>query len=262
MSIITISRGSHSRGKEIAEKVANKLGYKCIDRETLIDVSANYYNIPEVKLIQAIEDLPSFFDRFTRGKDKYITYIKNKLLKHLKQDNIVYHGFVGHFFVKDISHVLKVRIIADIKDRVKIVMERDKMSEKESYQFLKKIDSQRKKWSKTLYGIDVGNPVLYDIVLNVKNITVDRAVDVICKAVKLKQFQTTPESQKAIEDLSMASQVKAALTDVNNKTEVYADGGDIRVETTAPLPKKKKDDIKKAVEKIPGVLKITVQARE
>ena len=257
MSIITISRGSHSRGKEIAEKVAKKLGYKCIAREVLVDASANY-NIPEVKLLQAIADPPSFFDRFTGVKEKYITYIQNELLKNLKQDNMVYHGFAGHFFVKDISHVLKVRIIADIKDRVKIVMERDKISEKEAYKFLKNIDSQRKRWSKTLYGIDTWDPVLYDIVLNIKNITVDRAVDVICKAVKLKQFKTTAESQKAIEDLSLASQVKAALTDVNNETEVYADGGDIRVKTASTLSEKEKDKIKKAAEKVPGVLKVTV----
>ena len=260
MSIITISRGSHSRGKEIAEKVANKLGYKCIAREVLIDASANY-NIPEVKLLHAIADPPSFFDRFTGVKEKYITYIQNELLKNLKQDNIVYHGFAGHFFVKDISHVLKVRIIADIKDRVKIVMERDKISEKEAYKFLKNIDSQRKRWSKTLYGIDTWNPVLYDIVLNIKNITVDRAVDVICKAVKLKQFKTTAESQKAIEDLSLASQVKAALTNVNNETKVYADGGNIRVKTTSTLSKKEKDEVKKAAAKVPGVLKITVQKK-
>ncbi|MDO9529291.1 MAG: cytidylate kinase-like family protein [Syntrophales bacterium] len=260
MSIITISRGSHTRGKEIAEKVANKLGYKCIAREVLIDASASY-NISEVKLLQAIADPPSFFDRFTRVKEKYITYIESELLKHLKQDNIVYHGFAGHFFVKDISHVLKVRIIADIKDRAKIVMERDKISKKEAFQFLKKIDSQRTKWSKNLYGIDVVDPVLYDIVINIKNITVDRAVEIICKAVKLKQFQTTPESQKAIEDLSLASQVKAALTDANNETEVYADGGDIRVKTVSTLSEKEKDKIKKAAEKVSGVLKVTVQKK-
>ncbi len=260
MSIITISRGSHSRGKEIAEKVANKLGYKCIAREVLIDASANY-NIPEVKLLRAIADPPSFFDRFTGVKEKYIAYIESELLKHLKQDNIVYHGFAGHFFVKDISHVLKVRIIADIKDRAKIVMERDKISEKEAHQFLKKIDSQRKKWSKTLYGIDVADPILYDIVLNIKNITVDRAVDVICKAVKLKQFQTTPESQKAIEDLSLSSQVKAALTDVNNKTKVHADGGNIYVKTASALSEKEKDKIKKVAEKVSGVLNVTIQKK-
>jgi hypothetical protein len=32
MSIITISRGSYTKGKEIAEKVAKKVGYECIAR--------------------------------------------------------------------------------------------------------------------------------------------------------------------------------------------------------------------------------------
>jgi hypothetical protein len=122
--------------------------------------------------------------------------------------------------------------------------------------------ANEKKWSKNLYGIDVGNPVLYDIVLHIqKTITVDHAVDIICKTVKSKQFQTTTESQKAIEDLSFASLVKVALIDVGYETEVYADGGDILVKTRALLSKENKEDIKKVAEKIPGVHKITVQTK-
>jgi len=37
MAIITISRCSYSRGKEITEKVAEALGYESIDRETIIE---------------------------------------------------------------------------------------------------------------------------------------------------------------------------------------------------------------------------------
>ncbi len=37
MSIISISRGSYSRGKEVAEKVASKLGYECLSRYILLD---------------------------------------------------------------------------------------------------------------------------------------------------------------------------------------------------------------------------------
>ena len=36
MSIITISRGSYSKGKEIAEKVAEELGFECIAREIIL----------------------------------------------------------------------------------------------------------------------------------------------------------------------------------------------------------------------------------
>ena len=83
MSIITISRGSYSRGKEVAEKLAQKLGYKCISRDVLIEASKEF-NIPEIKLVRAIHDAPSVLNRFSHGKDRYISYIRKSLLKHIQ----------------------------------------------------------------------------------------------------------------------------------------------------------------------------------
>lgn len=71
MSIITISRGSYSRGKEVAEKVAAALGYECISREVLLEASEQF-NIPEIKLVRAIHDAPSILERFTYGKERYV----------------------------------------------------------------------------------------------------------------------------------------------------------------------------------------------
>ncbi|MGO9691663.1 MAG: cytidylate kinase family protein, partial [Syntrophobacteraceae bacterium] len=51
MAIITISRGSYSNGKEVAEKVAQKLGYKCYAREVILEASKEF-NIPEIKLVK------------------------------------------------------------------------------------------------------------------------------------------------------------------------------------------------------------------
>ena len=42
MAIITISRGSYQKGKEVAEKVARKLGYECISREILLEASDEF----------------------------------------------------------------------------------------------------------------------------------------------------------------------------------------------------------------------------
>src|SRR4030042_3904870 len=117
MSIITISRGSYSKGKEVAEKIAQKLGYECIARDTIIE-SSKEFNIPEIKLIRAIHDAPSILERFNCSKEKYLAYLHVNMLEHFPKDNVVYHGLAGHFFIKNISHVLKVRIIADMEDRV------------------------------------------------------------------------------------------------------------------------------------------------
>ena len=71
MAVITISRGSYSRGKEIAEKAAAKLGYKCISRDLILSVSKEY-NIPEVKLVRAIHNAPNILSRLNRKKEKYV----------------------------------------------------------------------------------------------------------------------------------------------------------------------------------------------
>jgi len=36
------------------------------------------------------------------------------LLDHARQGNLIYHGHVGHLLLSGISHVLRVRVIADM----------------------------------------------------------------------------------------------------------------------------------------------------
>ena len=123
MGIITISRGSYSRGKEIAQKLSEKMGYECISREVLLEASKDF-NIPEVKLIHAIEDAPSFLDRFKHGKKKYVAFIRKAFLEHIQRDNIIYHGLAGHYFTKGLPNVLKVRIHANYEYRIHVIMKR------------------------------------------------------------------------------------------------------------------------------------------
>jgi cytidylate kinase len=200
VSIITISRGSYTHGGKVAEKVAQKLDYECISREFLLEIS-NEFKISEIKLIRAIRDAPSFLERYTFGREKYINYIRSAILNHLSKDNIVYHGFAGHFFVKDIPHVLKVRIIADMKYRIECMMNREGGSEKEAEIMVNEVDEERRRWSQKLYGIDTWDSRLYDLVINIEKITIDNAVDIIFNTVKLSPFQTTPESQKIMDGL-------------------------------------------------------------
>ncbi len=195
MSIITINRGSYSRGKEVAEKLALKLEYECISRDILLEAS-DEFNIPEIKLIRALHDPASVLERFTHGKDRYISYLYAALLQHVRKDNIVYHGLAGQFFLRDIPHVLKVRVIADMKDRVKEEMRRENISAEEALYILKKDDEERRKWALQLYGTDTWDSKLYDIVLHIGRLTVDNAVDILFDTVQKPNFQTSAESRQ------------------------------------------------------------------
>jgi cytidylate kinase len=259
MPIITISRGSYSKGKEVAEKVAQKLGYECIARDIIIETSKEF-NIPEIRLIHAIHDAPSILERFGYSKEKYLAYLQVALLEHFQKDNVVYHGLAGHFFIKGISHVLKVRIIADMQERVKLEMEREGISRKEALHVLKNDDQERRKWSKYLYGIDTWDPSLYDMVIHIKKFTVDDAVDIICHTVVLERFKTTPESQKTLNQLLTAARVKAALIDLKPDVEVFAKDGTVSIKAKAQESEEEElvHQMEEIAKSVPGVKNVEV----
>ena len=128
MSIVTVSRGTYSWGRDVAEKLAVRFGYECISREVIVEASKKF-NIPEVKLVEALEDPPSILSRFSYGKERYLAYFQSMLLEHFRRDNVVYHGLAGHFLVRNVSHVLKARIVAEMEDRVKLMMQRKGVTE-------------------------------------------------------------------------------------------------------------------------------------
>ncbi len=232
MPIITISRGSYSHGREVAGKLCAKLGYECVSREVILKAS-EHFNTPEIKLIRAIHDAPSILDRFTYGKERYVSYFREALLHYLRKDNVVYHGLAGHFFVTGVSHVLKVRIIADVEDRVAVEMQRlGGISAEEARKILLRDDEERRRWSRHLYGIDTLDPDLYDLVIHIKNVTTDDAVAIISRAAMLPRFQATPESRVAMQTLFQAAQVQAALAKEIPSAKVEVENGEIVVTTS------------------------------
>jgi len=228
MSIVTISRGSYSYGKEVAEELARRLGYECISREVILKAS-EHFNIPEIKLMHAIHDAPSILDRFTYGKERFIAYVQEALLHHFVKDDVVYHGLAGHFFVQGVHHVLKVRILADLEDRVAEEMKRDGVSAEKARAALVKDDEERHRWSYHLYGIDTRDPSLYDLMIHMKPLSADGAVNIIQCALAQPCFKTTPESQKIMETMFHAAQVQAALVEDIPSARVKVEGGDIVV---------------------------------
>ncbi len=201
MPVIIISKGSYSHGGEVARRVAERLGYECISRDILIEASKKF-NVSELRLIRAVEDAPSFLEKYTFGREKYINYIKAAILSSIAKGNVVYHGFAGHFFVNDISHVVKVRIIADMEQRLAYMMKRENVSREEAALMVNKVDEERTKWSMKLYGLDTWDSRLYDLVINIGKISIDDAVGLICRTAALKAFQPTAESQDKVEAMA------------------------------------------------------------
>ena len=283
MAIVTISRGSYSGGKEVAEKVARKLGIECISRRVLVEASEKYH-VPELKLLRAFRDAPSILDRFTFGKERYIALIQAVLLARFQKDNVVYHGLAGHYFVRGVSHVLKVRITNKKDDRAELVMRREEvfrqaasameglpghsttlpathrgLSKERALHVLEDIDEARQKWGFHLYGIDTHDPILYDLMIKTKKLSTDDAADIICHTAQLDRFRATAESQQMMDDLLLAARVKARLVERYPRAEVTAKEGVVYVGLEG-ASSHEENEIRDAVGKLSGVNKVDVRS--
>jgi len=232
MAIITISKGTFSGGQTVAECVAERLGYRCIAREVLVE-AAREYGVPLEKLSKALGDAPGLLERLATEKAHYLAYIRAALCKEVEHDRVVYHGHAGHLLLSGLPHVLRVRVVADMEFRIRVAMDRRHLGRKEAIQFIKKMDAKRTKWTRFLYHADWLDPSLYDLVINLERTSIDGACELVCLAAAKEEFQPTPESQRTLADLVLAAQVRAKIAAdesiVDERIEVEAHDGIITV---------------------------------
>lgn len=259
MSIITISRGTFSGGLMLAEELCTSLGYRCIGREEILSTASKEFNVSEDKLLDAILKRPSALKRFTYDRDQYLAYVQAVLCEHAKGDNMIYHGNAGHFLLKGVPHVLRVRIVAPLELRIKFVMDRQQLLHHDAEKYIEKVDRERVKWTKFLYGVDWRSPELYDIVFNLENENIHFIGNVIKFAVQQEPFKTTAESQRAMDNLALSSMVRAAIASNSDTRDIVisvkADDGVVSIFGKAKT-QDVLDTIHETARAVPGVKEI------
>lgn len=211
MAIITISRGTFSGGKAVAESLGKELGYPCISKEIIID-AAEEFGVPEDKLVAAMEKPPKSWLQAPGKRIAHLNYVRYALLKRARRDDLVYHGYAGHLLLGDIAHVIRVRVIADEEYRVRAAMRLDNIERKEAVSLIRKLDKHSHNWTRFLYGVDWQDPSLYDIVINLDRTSVEGAVKIIARVSELEDFKPDESSRKAFNNQVLSSMVWAALT--------------------------------------------------
>lgn len=215
MAIITISRGVQSGGREVARQLAERLGYSCMSREVVAQC-ARKYNILEEELYEKLMEAPSLWQRLSRQHRRYLIYIQCSLIEAAKRDNIVYHGYAGQLFLKGVRHALKLRISAPFEDRVEAEMREYGKDRNEAVGYIKKTDEQRNRWIKFLYNKDWHDPSLYDLSINLQNVSVETVCGIVEHVLTSKEFRTTEESITNLNNLSLECEVRAAIASDDN----------------------------------------------
>lgn len=260
MPIITISRGSGSGGLALAERLAHRLGYDLVGREEVVQQAASY-GASEEKLGEAILKPPGFWDRFRHERQRYLAFVQAALCERAERDNLVYHGNAGHLLLQGVSHVVCLRLIAPQPFRVKMLIERVGVDPEEAERIIEKVDRQREQWTRFLYGVDWLDPTLYDLVINLRTLDLEGAVDVAAATTAREEFAPTEESRRAMSDLSLASRVRAAIaaeaSTASAVVQVRADSESGRISIRGKVrPSSQEDEVVRVASQVQGVRQV------
>jgi cytidylate kinase len=258
MPIITIYQGASGEGQELAETVADALGYRCVGREVLVEASRRY-RIPEAKLNEIVEKGPHWWERLLQDLRPYQIALQATLCELAHDGKVVYHGHVGHELLPGIGHVLKVLLTAPIEFRIQQVRARQNLTEVAARSYIEEIDKARSRRLMAMFGTDWRDPNRFDLILNMGKMRREGAKRMIVEAAKLDEYQPTAASNQAFKDLALGSLVYAALFEspvMRELTlEVRAEGGHIHV--TGSIEQGLEYKLANLVKKVPGVTDVT-----
>jgi cytidylate kinase len=258
MPIITIYQGASGEGQELAESVAQGLGYRCVGREVLVEASRRY-GIPEAKLNQIVEKGPHWWERLLQDLRPYRVALQAALCELAQDGKIVYHGHLGHELLPGIGHVLKVLLTAPIEFRIEHVRARQGLSDAAARRYVEEVDKARSRRLMAMFGADWRDPNRYDLVLNMSKMRREGAKHLIMEAAKLEEYQLTPASNQTFDDFALGSRVHATLFAAPNvrgsALEVRAEGGHVHLK--GRVDHGLEDRVVRLVKSVPGVTKVT-----
>ena len=236
MTIVAISREMGSEGYAIAAAVAKALGFEYVDRQIILK-AAQAHGVPEATLADAAERPPSVWERFDEERRRYLTFLEAAYYSFAEQGNLVTASRGGPFFVQDVAHAVKVRIMAPLDVRVRRIRMRERLDERAALAKVRAYDRETAARIDFLFGLDWTQPVHYDLVLNSKDDDLTFYTDLLVTAARHPRYQPTPASVQRLRNLSLAAHVQAALaTDPSTQhltLEVTADTGRVALKGVA-----------------------------
>jgi len=124
---------------------------------------------------------------------------------------LVYHGHLGHLLLPGIAHVVGLRVVADLQSRVKAACRQEGLGREEAKAYIERADRQQRQWVRFLFGVDWEDARLYDLVLNLSRVRLPTVSEMVARLAAGEEFRPTPDSQRAMRNLTAASRVRALL---------------------------------------------------
>lgn len=190
--VITIGRQFGSGGHEIGERLSRKLGIPLYDKN-LIEMAGERLGI-DTKELKAVDEtaLTKILDTYrisesfqsVTGYGQPLTdsmfLTQSSLIEALaRQGSCIFIGRCADWVLRGNPNCINVFVCASMKARVRRVMMRNFLTEKEAIEKIRRVDKKRKNYYETYTGRKWGSIDSHQLLLNISQLGMEQTVSVI-----------------------------------------------------------------------------------
>jgi cytidylate kinase len=234
MPLVAMTREMGSLGKDVAAGLAARSNRKVVYQE-IIEPLANKMRLRKSHVERFLEGKSGIWERLTTDRTSLSIFTADETFRFLRDGSTaVIRGWGAVHLLRNVPHVIRVRVCAPLETRISRMMERlatDNRATVESE--IQLSEEAHSAITKRHFGINWRDSEHYDLVLCTERLSVDECVEEIESVTRRPRFQETPESIAMVEDLAIEWAVRSALRrDVRTADiaiTVQGDGGVARL---------------------------------
>lgn len=214
MAILTVSRQMGSLGTEIARAVASRLQYQYLDKDRIEkELLDRGLPLPEIEKFD--EKKPPFWVSWQIQSRRFLHVIQAVVFDFARVGNAVIVGRGGQVLLRGIPGVVHLRIMAPFSDRVRRIMEVEKVEEKQAIRAIHRSDKDSEGFLRLFFEVDWEDASLYDLGINTERISPDTAVEMIAGLAASPEVTSGARIAEAkLTDLSLGQKAETVLLEL------------------------------------------------
>ena len=222
MPLVAMTREMGSLGKDVAAGLAARSNRKVVYQE-IIEPLANKMRLRKSHVERFLEGKSGIWERLTTDQTSLTIFTADETFRFLRDGSTaVIRGWGAAHLLRDVPHVLRVRICAPMETRIARMMQRLSTDNRATVENeIRLSEEAHAAITKRHFGVDWKDAEHYDLVLSTERLTVDECVEEVEAMMKRSQFQETPESLRMVEDLAVEWAVRSALRHDSRTADVH-----------------------------------------
>jgi cytidylate kinase len=212
MPMIAMTREMGSLGKDVAAGVAERCGKRVVYHE-IIEPIANKMRLRKSHVERFLDGKSGIWERLTTDRTSLSIFTADETFRFLRDDSTgVIRGWGAVHLLRNIPHVIRVRVCAPLETRIARMMERLSTDDREKVENeIQMSEEAHTAITRRHFGVNWRDPELYDLVLSTERLSVEECVEEVECMMKKRCFQETPESVRMVDNLSAEWSVRSAL---------------------------------------------------